>query len=58
MKGFSEKVSSSEADKVSEFRDKYLGKNYDIYFGWSDSLIYCSELVWKVYKDAWDIELC
>ena len=26
-----------------------LGHNYDLYFGWSDDRIYCSELIWKVY---------
>ncbi|WP_460607615.1 YiiX family permuted papain-like enzyme [Hymenobacter terrigena] len=27
-----------------------LGHNYDLYFGWSDDRIYCSELIWKVYE--------
>lgn len=27
-----------------------LGHNYDLYFGWSDERIYCSELIWKVYE--------
>ncbi|MGI4885176.1 MAG: YiiX family permuted papain-like enzyme [Janthinobacterium lividum] len=26
-----------------------LGHNYDLYFGWADDRIYCSELIWKVY---------
>ena len=26
-----------------------LGHDYDLYFGWSDDRIYCSELIWKVY---------
>lgn len=34
-----------------------LGKNYDIYFDWSDKNIYCSELVWKIYKHALGIEI-
>ena len=29
----------------------YLGKPYDHVFGWSDDKIYCSELVWKMYKN-------
>lgn len=28
------------------------GKNYDLYFEWSDDRIYCSELIWKIYKKA------
>ena len=27
-----------------------LGHHYDLYFGWSDDRIYCSELIWKVYE--------
>lgn len=36
---------------------KYFGKNYDIYFAWSDTQIYCSELVWKIYQEATGIEI-
>ncbi len=35
----------------------YLGKPYDLTFEWSDDRIYCSELVWKLYKQAANIEL-
>ena len=27
-----------------------VGHSYDLYFGWDDSRIYCSELIWKVYQ--------
>ncbi|MFO1527633.1 MAG: YiiX family permuted papain-like enzyme [Turneriella sp.] len=36
---------------------KFLGKNYDWIFGWSDARIYCSELVWKIYQRGAGIEL-
>ncbi|MBO9698774.1 MAG: YiiX family permuted papain-like enzyme [Sporocytophaga sp.] len=35
-----------------------VGKHYDIYFGWSDDQLYCSELVWKIYQRAFGLELC
>ena len=35
----------------------YLGKPYDLTFEWSDDRIYCSELVWKLYKQSANIEL-
>jgi hypothetical protein len=35
----------------------YDGKPYDLTFEWSDSRIYCSELVWKMYKRALGIEV-
>lgn len=34
-----------------------MGKNYDLYFGWNDSLIYCSELVWKAYNESTGLEV-
>jgi hypothetical protein len=37
--------------------DKYLGLPYDIYFGWQNDRIYCTELVWKIYKEILGIEL-
>ena len=36
---------------------QFIGKPYDIYFEWSDDKIYCSELVWKIYKRALGIEI-
>ena len=36
---------------------KYLGRDYDLRFEWSDDKIYCSELVWKIYKEAFNIAL-
>jgi len=30
--------------------EKFRGKDYDLFFNWSDDQIYCSELVWKIYK--------
>jgi hypothetical protein len=36
---------------------RYQGKAYDLYFEWSDDRIYCSELVWKMYKRALGIEI-
>jgi hypothetical protein len=34
-----------------------LGKNYDLAFNWSDDQFYCSELVWKTYRDATGLEV-
>ncbi len=33
------------------------GKDYDLTFEWSDDRIYCSELVWKMYKRGAGVEL-
>jgi len=39
------------------YSKRQLGKNYDIKFQWSDKKMYCSELVWKIYKEM-GINLC
>lgn len=43
--------------KIKQIGEQFKGKPYDIYFEWSDDKIYCSELVWKIYKQAADIEI-
>ncbi len=37
--------------------EKFRGKSYDLFFEWSDDKIYCSELIWKIYKRAANIEI-
>jgi len=37
--------------------ERYRGRNYDLYFEWSDDRIYCSELVWKMYKNVIGLEI-
>ncbi len=41
--------------KISE--DRFKNKHYDTYFEWTDDRIYCSELIWKVYKEATGLEV-
>jgi len=36
---------------------EHLGKSYDLAFSWTDERMYCSELVWKVYKTGRGLEL-
>ncbi|SHG23181.1 YiiX family permuted papain-like enzyme [Flavobacterium defluvii] len=43
--------------KMQEYSQQFDGKKYDAYFEWTDTRIYCSELVWKIYKNAAGIEL-
>ena len=50
-------LSDSIIAAMREDGEKYLGKDYDIYFGWGDDKIYCSELVWKIYKDVTGLEV-
>lgn len=43
--------------KMKKIGNEFIGKNYDLYFEWSDKRIYCSELVWKIYKRAIGVEI-
>lgn len=36
---------------------KHLEKHYDLTFSWTDDKIYCSELIWKIYKRGANIEV-
>ena len=44
--------------KMKSYGKSMNNKDYDLYFEWSDDKIYCSELVWKIYKNGANIELC
>jgi hypothetical protein len=44
-------------EKMKNIGESYLGKDYDLYFEWSDQKIYCSELIWKIYKKAANVEI-
>jgi hypothetical protein len=50
-------LSADSLERMRAAGEKFMGKNYDLYFEWSDERIYCSELVWKVYKEGAGIEL-
>ena len=43
--------------KMKTIGQKFKGKNYDLYFEWSNERIYCSELVWKIYKEGAGVEI-
>jgi hypothetical protein len=43
-------LTSDVKQKMKEEAKKLLGKNYDLTFEWNDDRIYCSELVYKIYK--------
>lgn len=43
--------------KMRAWAETMNGRPYDIYFGWSDDELYCSELVWKIFQAGAGIEL-
>lgn len=45
-------LSTAQLQALNQQAGYFVGKPYDILFGWSDTDIYCSELVWKMYFRA------
>jgi hypothetical protein len=43
--------------RMLEVGGELRGKPYDSCFAWSDTAIYCSELVWKIYDRALGIQI-
>lgn len=53
-----EKILTTDAlAKLKAECDKFLGKDYDLVFEWSDDKIYCSELIWKAFDRALGIQI-
>jgi hypothetical protein len=51
-------LSKEEVNTLKTLFKTYEHKDYDEAFNWSDERIYCSELVYKLYKNGLQIELC
>lgn len=50
-------LDSTSISKLQNTAKTFTNKPYDILFGWSDETIYCSELVWKIYDRALNIQI-
>jgi len=57
LKNADEVLTPQTLQKLKVEGEKLSGKNYDLTFEWSDEKIYCSELIWKIYKRATGIEI-
>jgi hypothetical protein len=58
LKNSSAVLSPKMIQKMKTYANQLKNKDYDLYFEWSDDKIYCSELIWKIYKNGARIELC
>lgn len=50
-------LSPESIESAKEWGKKQVGLDYDLHFRWDDQTLYCSELVWKIFKKA-GVELC
>jgi hypothetical protein len=51
------RLTSKVLERMRTVGKGFEGKDYDLYFEWSDDRIYCSELVWKIYERGAGIRL-
>jgi hypothetical protein len=58
IKNASTLLNTKTIQKMKNYAKGLNNKGYDLYFEWSDDKIYCSELIWKIYKNGAGIELC
>lgn len=57
LKNADQVLTPNVVKKMKRVGDRFKGKDYDLTFEWTDDRIYCSELIWKVYKRATGIEI-
>lgn len=50
-------LTSATLDRMLAIGNQFKGKSYDLTFEWSDDKIYCSELIWKIYKRTTGLEI-
>ncbi|MEO8210168.1 MAG: YiiX family permuted papain-like enzyme [bacterium] len=57
LKNADQVLTTGILNKMNQAGNNFNGKDYDIYFDWSDEKIYCSELIWKIYQRATGLEI-
>lgn len=50
-------LTTNVLEAMKKEANRHWEKDYDLQFLWSDDKMYCSELVWKIYKRAADVEI-
>jgi len=57
VKRLRSELTPAQVEKLRAATPMFEGRPYDLTFEWSDSRIYCSELVWKLYDRALGIQV-
>ena len=57
LKNADQILTSNVFSEISQICGQFKGRSYDLNFEWSDNKMYCSELVWKIYKQATGLEI-
>jgi hypothetical protein len=57
VKRLASPLTSDQVRRLTEAAREYEGRRYDLTFEWSDTRMYCSELVWKLFQRATGIRI-
>lgn len=50
-------LTPSVLGEMRKVGSRFVGRNYDLTFEWTDDKLYCSELVWKLYQRTTGLEI-
>lgn len=57
LKNADEHLTKKAFSRMDDMIERFLGRDYDPHFEWTDEKMYCSELVWKLYKGSTGLEI-
>jgi len=57
LSGAQETLTPDAKEQLRQLGLEFVGRPYDLQFGWSDDRIYCSELVYKVYERSVGVQI-
>jgi len=57
FKNYKDVMTEENLIKLRENSNTYMGRPYDLYYGWGDEKLYSAELIWKFLKDSLGIEI-
>jgi hypothetical protein len=57
LKNADKALDAKTVEKMRATGESFIGKSYDYRFELSDERLYCSELVWKIYKMVLNVEI-
>lgn len=52
-----QRLTPEAVQRLRSSAQRFAGRAYDPVFEWSDDRMYCSELVWKIYRNALAVEI-
>ncbi|CAN5883731.1 hypothetical protein BH11BAC7_BH11BAC7_34570 [soil metagenome] len=58
LKNSNQILNEKKTEKLKKGAKEFRGKREDKFYGWSDEAFYSTELVWKMYENALNIEIC